>query len=156
MQPIDFLGDVPRIPLMIVSPFTRGGHVSHTYGDHASIVKFIERNWHLKPLTSRSRDNLKNQVVDLSNPYLPLNAPAVDDLFDMFHFDKDGGDSPWRRVAGARHLLEVACGRPILCSPSAFRRREKQEIVDGLRNESRSRMSTLEVSILLASVGRRK
>lgn len=90
MQPIDFFGDGPRIPLIIVSPFTRGGHVSHTYSDHASIVKFIERNWHLKPLTTRSRDNLKNPVVDPSNPYVPLNAPAVGDLFDMFHFDKDG------------------------------------------------------------------
>jgi phospholipase C len=90
MQPIDFFGDGPRIPLIIVSKFTRGGHVSHTYGDHASIVKFIERNWNLKPLTSRSRDNLKNPVVDPSNPYVPLNSPAVGDLFDMFHFDKDG------------------------------------------------------------------
>lgn len=89
MQPIDFFGDGPRIPLIIVSPFTRGGHVSHTYGDHASIIKFIERNWHLKPLTSRSRDNLKNPIVDPSNPYVPLNSPAVGDLFDMFHFDKD-------------------------------------------------------------------
>jgi phospholipase C len=90
MQPIDFFGDGPRIPLIIVSPFTKGGHVSHTYGDHASIVKFIERNWHLKPLTGRSRDNLKNPVVDPSNPYVPLNAPAMGDLFDMFHFDNDG------------------------------------------------------------------
>lgn len=91
MQPIDFFGDGPRIPMIIVSPFTKGGHVSHTYSDHASIVKFIERNWNLKPLTSRSRDNLKNPVVDPSNPYVPLNSPAVGDLFDMFHFDKDGG-----------------------------------------------------------------
>jgi phospholipase C len=63
--------------------------IETNYGDHASIVKFIERNWHLKPLTGRSRDNLKNPIVDPSNPYVPLNAPAVGDLFDMFHFDKD-------------------------------------------------------------------
>ncbi len=89
MQPIDFFGDGPRIPLIIVSPFTKGGHVNHTYGDHASIVKFIERNWHLKPLTSRSRDNLKNPIVAKDNPYVPLNSPAISDLFDMFHFDRD-------------------------------------------------------------------
>ncbi len=89
MQPIDFFGDGPRIPLIIVSPFTKGGHVNHTYADHASIVKFIERNWHLKPLTSRSRDNLKNPIAAKDNPYVPLNSPAVSDLFDMFHFDKD-------------------------------------------------------------------
>jgi phospholipase C len=92
MQPIDFFGDGPRIPLLIVSPFTQGGHVNHTYSDHASIVKFIERNWHLKPLTGRSRDNLPNPVVDDDNPYVPLNSPAVGDLFDMFRFDQQGGD----------------------------------------------------------------
>jgi phospholipase C len=92
IQPIDFFGDGPRIPLLIVSPFTRGGHVNHTYNDHASIVKFIERNWHLKPLTSRSRDNLPNPVVDPNNPYVPMNSPAIGDLFDMFRFDGEGGD----------------------------------------------------------------
>jgi phospholipase C len=90
MVPLDFFGDGPRIPLIVVSPFTRGGHISHTYSDHASIVKFIERNWRLKPLTGRSRDNLPNPIVDDDNPYIPLNSPAVGDLFDMFRFDKDG------------------------------------------------------------------
>ena len=92
MQPLDFFGDGPRIPLVIVSPFTKGGHVNHTYTDHASIVKFIERNWGLKPLTSRSRDNLPNPVAAKDNPYVPLNSPAVGDLFDMFHFDNDDRD----------------------------------------------------------------
>jgi len=52
-------------------------------------VKFIERNWHLKPLTGRSRDNLPNPVASPSNPYVPLNSPAVGDLFDLFNFNKD-------------------------------------------------------------------
>jgi phospholipase C len=88
-QPLDFFGDGPRIPLIIVSPFTKGGRISHTYADHASIVKFIERNWGLKPLTGRSRDNLPNPVANPNNPYVPLNMPAVSDLFDLFQFDKD-------------------------------------------------------------------
>ena len=92
MQPVDFFGDGPRIPLIIVSPFTRGGDVNHTYADHASIVKFIERNWHLKPLTGRSRDNLPNPTVAPGNPYVPTNSPAVGDLFDMFHFDRPADD----------------------------------------------------------------
>jgi phospholipase C len=90
IQPLDFFGDGPRIPLIIVSPFTKGGHVNHTYADHVSILKFIERNWHLTPLTNRSRDNFPNPVVDDDNPYVPLNSPAISDLFDMFHFDRDG------------------------------------------------------------------
>jgi phospholipase C len=90
IQPLDFFGDGPRIPLIIVSPFTRGGHISHSYTDHVSILKFIERNWHLKPLTHRSRDNFPNPIVDDENPYVPLNSPALGDLFDLFHFDHDG------------------------------------------------------------------
>jgi phospholipase C len=28
----------------VVSPHTKPGHISHTYTDHASILKFIEAN----------------------------------------------------------------------------------------------------------------
>jgi phospholipase C len=88
IQPLDFFGDGPRIPLIAVSPFTIGGHISHSYTDHVSILKFIERNWDLKPLTHRSRDNFPNPVVDDENPYVPLNSPALGDLFDLFDFSK--------------------------------------------------------------------
>jgi phospholipase C len=88
-QPLDFFGDGPRIPLLVVSPFSRGGKVVHSYNDHASVVKFIERNWDLKPLTHRSRDNLPNPKMNSANPYVPANMPAVGDLFDLFDFDRD-------------------------------------------------------------------
>jgi phospholipase C len=88
IQPLDFFGDGPRIPLIVVSPFTRGGHINHTYTDHVSILKFIERNWHLKPLTNRSRDNFPNPIATEDNPYVPLNSPAIGDLFDMFRFER--------------------------------------------------------------------
>jgi phospholipase C len=87
IQPLDFFGDGPRIPLIAVSPFTSGGHVSHTYTDHVSILKFIERNWKLKPLTERSRDNFPNPKSFDDNPYVPKNSPAIGDLFDLFDFD---------------------------------------------------------------------
>jgi phospholipase C len=89
-QPIDFFGDGPRIPFIVVSPYSRGGRIVHSYGDHASVLKFIERNWELKPLTSRSRDNLPNPVATPGNPYVPTNMPAIGDLFDMFDFDHHG------------------------------------------------------------------
>ena len=92
IQPLDFFGDGPRIPLIVVSPFSRGGKVSHTYTDHVSILKFIERNWGLPPLTDRSRDNLPNPIARRDNPYVPVNMPAIGDLFDMFHFGDEGQD----------------------------------------------------------------
>ena len=91
-QPIDVWGDGPRIPMIVVSPYSRGGHVSHSYADHASILKFIERNWHMAPLTGRSRDNLPGPVVHDWNPYVPINMPAISDLFDMFDFDHGNQD----------------------------------------------------------------
>jgi phospholipase C len=88
LQPMDFFGDGPRVPMVVVSPFSRGGKVVHSYNDHASVVKFIERNWDLKPLTGRSRGNLPNPKMNGANLYVPTNMPAVGDLFDMFDFDR--------------------------------------------------------------------
>jgi phospholipase C len=85
-QPIDFFGDGPRIPMIVVSKYSKGGNVVHSYNDHASIVKFIERNWGLSPLTARSRDNLHNPT-HVHDPYVPDNMPAIGDLFDMFDFN---------------------------------------------------------------------
>jgi phospholipase C len=87
VQPIDFFGDGTRIPLLILSPYSTGGKVNHSYADHVSLVKFIERNWYLDPLTDRSRDNLPNPRVKKDSPYVPANMPALDDLFDAFDFD---------------------------------------------------------------------
>ena len=52
------------------------------------MLKFIERNWNLQPLTNRSRDNLPNPKMTKNNPYVPTNSPALDDLFDAFDFSK--------------------------------------------------------------------
>jgi phospholipase C len=88
VQPVDFFGTGPRIPLLAVSPFSTGGHISHVYAEHSSFVKFIERNWILpERLSDRSRDNLPDPVQDPGNPYVPSNMPAIGDLFDLFHFD---------------------------------------------------------------------
>lgn len=86
IQPLDFFGDGPRIPLLVVSPYARRGVVDHGYADHASILKFIERNWRLAPLSPRSRDNLPDPVTLAGHPYRPVNGPAVDDLMSMFKF----------------------------------------------------------------------
>ena len=86
IQPLDFFGDGTRIPTIVVSPWARPGHISHAYTDHVSILKFIEANWRLSPLTSRSRDNFPNPQASRSNPYVPQNSPAIGDLMDLFNF----------------------------------------------------------------------
>ena len=87
VQPVDFFGDGTRIPMIAVSPFSTGGHISHAYADHVSTDKFIERNWKLPPITSRSRDNLPNPETG-ANAYVPVNSPAIGDLTDLFSFGR--------------------------------------------------------------------
>jgi len=86
VQPLDYFGDGTRIPLLVVSKYTKAGHISHEYADHVSILKFIERNWGLETVTRRSRDNFPNPITTRNNPYVPVNSPAIADLFDLFDF----------------------------------------------------------------------
>jgi phospholipase C len=86
VQPLDFFGDGTRIIFLAVSPFSKGGKVTHNYSDHVSILKFIERNWSLPPVTFRSRDNFPNPITEGKNVYVPVNGPAISDLFELFDF----------------------------------------------------------------------
>ena len=88
VQPLDFFGDGTRIPLIVVSPYVRPGHISHDYTDHVSLLKFIERNWNLGTISQRSRDGLPNPTYDGNgSEYVPANSPAIGDLFDLFAFN---------------------------------------------------------------------
>ncbi len=88
VQPLDFFGDGTRIPAIVVSPWTDDGHISHKYADHVSILKFVERNWSLPPVSAHSRDNLPNPQATAANPWVPQNGPSIDDLFDLFDFNR--------------------------------------------------------------------
>lgn len=88
IQPVDFFGDGTRIPFIAVSPYAKKGYVDHTYYDHASVLKFIEANWKLPPVSSRSRDNLPNPIQLPFKAYRPLNAPAIGNLMNLFDFDR--------------------------------------------------------------------
>jgi phospholipase C len=89
VQPIDFFGDGTRIPMIVVSPFSRHVGIVHSYTDHVSFDKFVEANWRVGTISSWSRDNLPDPVASREDPYVPRNAPAIGDLMDMFRFDRD-------------------------------------------------------------------
>jgi phospholipase C len=86
VQPVDYFGDGTRVPLIVVSPYAKGGRIVHDYSDHVSILKFIEANWALPTVTTRSRDNFPNPLASSDSPYVPTNSPALDDLVSMFNF----------------------------------------------------------------------
>lgn len=50
---LDRWGPGLRIPTLVISPFARRGFVDHTQYETVSILKFIEQQWGLHPLTAR-------------------------------------------------------------------------------------------------------
>jgi phospholipase C len=101
IQPISFFGDGPRIPMIVVSPWSKQNYISHTYDDHASILKFIEANWGLAPLSPRSLDNLPNPVPSVADPYVPKNGPAIGNMMDFFDFHAAPHPAPPALGSGA-------------------------------------------------------
>jgi phospholipase C len=67
-----------RVPFIVISPFARPGYVSHTTGDHTSILALIEKRHGLHPLTAR--DAAANDLEDLfdfdNSPSLNAKVPA--------------------------------------------------------------------------------
>ena len=84
----------PRIPMLVVSPYARVNHVDHDLTDQASIINFVEYNWHL-PGIPGSADQVLSKL-DRSEG-LPF------DLAGMFDFDHPRAD---------RLILSPVTGEP--------------------------------------------
>lgn len=62
----------PRIPLLIISPFSRVNFVDHSLTDQTSLIKFIEDNWDLGGIGGGSLDALAGSVLpsfDFEHPH---------------------------------------------------------------------------------------
>jgi phospholipase C len=44
-----------RVPLLVLSPFARAGYIDHRPSDFTAVLRFVEDNWGLAPLTPRDR-----------------------------------------------------------------------------------------------------
>ena len=83
----------PRLPLIVVSPFTRSNFVDHTLTDQSSVLRLIEDNWGSGQLGGGSYDQLAGP------------------LWNMFDFDDDDFG---RRTFGQRKLiLDPTTGQPV-------------------------------------------
>jgi acid phosphatase len=60
----DRWGPGTRVPAIIISPFAKRGFVDHTQYDTTSILRFIEKRWHLQALSDRDL-----HAADLSNAF---------------------------------------------------------------------------------------
>ncbi len=78
--PVGFTQYGVRVPFVVVSPFSKPHFVSHDVSDHTSILRFIERRYHLAPLTRRdAQANTLLEYFDFAHPHFdkPPVLPAA-------------------------------------------------------------------------------
>ena len=64
----DRCGYGPRLPLLVISPYSKTNFVDHSITDQTSIIRFIEDNWGLGRLGNQSFD---------------VKAGKIDNMFDF-------------------------------------------------------------------------
>ena len=81
---VDEFGLGFRVPCIVVSPWAKSNHVSHSVYEHASVMALVERTFGLPPLTARDR-----------------RANPLTDAFDFSHSESSFVDYPAsRQIAG--------------------------------------------------------
>jgi phospholipase C len=66
---VDSFGYGFRVPCLVVSPFARPGFIDHTLNDHTSILRFVERQYSLTPLSTRdAAANDFSEAFDFTAP----------------------------------------------------------------------------------------
>jgi len=94
----------PRVPLLLISPYARTGHIAHAQGSQSSVVKFVDAVFGLPPLAllpdelnARKLGEVEFGQKDLG----PEDAltPGITDLVDAF--------SP-SRLTGKAHPLPAS------------------------------------------------
>jgi phospholipase C len=74
---VDVYGFGFRVPLLVVSPFAKGGSIDHTRAEFSSVLKFIESDFDLPPLTARDM-NAADMTQDFDfTTTQPIALPAM-------------------------------------------------------------------------------
>jgi phospholipase C len=72
-EQVDVYGLGFRVPLLVISPYAKKGLVDHTRAEFSSVLKFIETDFGLAPLTERDKSAVDmTQVFDFSQAPRPL------------------------------------------------------------------------------------
>ena len=71
----DAHGDGLRVPAVLISAYARRHYIDHTSLDFTSMLKFIEQNWNLRPLTRL--DATAGSVMRAFNFRQPPREPAI-------------------------------------------------------------------------------
>lgn len=89
----------PRIPLILISPYARAHAISHETGDHAMVIRFVNRLFGLTPLAALPDEAAARALGEqrLGQRYLgPADAgvPGVGDLLSGFDPARVFGRAP--------------------------------------------------------------
>ena len=71
----------PRLPLIAISPFTKTNFVDHSLSDQASMINFVEYNWHLPGIAGSADQILAKKAKGKKFTF---------DLANMFDFNGKG------------------------------------------------------------------
>lgn len=83
---VDAWGLGLRVPLIVISPYAKSGHISHALGEYSSLALFIEKNWGLPSLGQRDTLGSTSDLMDFfdftqtpQGPYLQgqIAAPTM-------------------------------------------------------------------------------
>jgi phospholipase C len=66
----------PRLPLLVISPYSKVNYVDHAVTDQSSILRFIEDNWNLGRIGDNSTDAIAGSLLGMLNFTNP-SAKAV-------------------------------------------------------------------------------
>ncbi len=85
-SPADYIANGPRVPLMVISPFSKINTVVHTAGNQASVIKFIDELFNLTPLGDLPDERKgANAAKALGHANFDADdSSAIDDLVDAF------------------------------------------------------------------------
>jgi phospholipase C len=78
---VDMFGFGFRVPLIVISPYSKTGYVDHTVGEFSSVLRFMEDNWGLRQLTERDRmgNDLRGAFAFGKQPRAPDPLPLRTD-----------------------------------------------------------------------------
>jgi phospholipase C len=65
-----------RVPLIVISPFSKKNYVSHTVADFTAILKFIQTRFNLNPLTARDAAQM-DMTEFFAFPDMPWETPPT-------------------------------------------------------------------------------
>ncbi|NJD58346.1 MAG: hypothetical protein C3F13_04850 [Anaerolineales bacterium] len=76
---VDEFGYGPRVPGILVSPYAKASYIDNTVLDFTSVLKFIEQNWNIAPLSQRdaNANNFLSAFDFNQAPRLPIFLPLT-------------------------------------------------------------------------------